>query len=75
MALLGSMTLSKMATKMAAILDFTKNSNLSEKCESCKHILQNVIYLNILLLLVAFFAGFFNFFFNDKGKKTRIVIQ
>ena len=77
MALLGSMTLSKMATKMAAILDFTKNSNLSEKCESCKHILQNVIYLNILLLLVAFFAGFFtkNSNLSEKCESCKHILQ
>ena len=44
---------------MAAILDFTKNSNLSGKCENCKYVLlelYNVIELNILLLLVAFYV-------------------
>ena len=44
-----------MAVKMAAILDFTKNSNLPGKCENCKYFfleLYNVIELNILLLVV-----------------------
>ena len=55
------MTSSKMAAKMAAILDFTKNSNLPGKCENCKYVLlelYNVIELNILLLLVAFYMFF-----------------
>ena len=53
----------KMATKMAAILDFTKNSNLPGKCENCKYFLlqlYNVIELIILLLLVAFSMSFFH---------------
>ena len=57
----GSVTSSKMAAKMAAILDFTKNSNLPGKCENCKYILlelYNVIELNIVLLLVAFYMFF-----------------
>ena len=43
---------------MAAILDFTKNSNLRGKCENCKYVfleLYNVIELNIVLLLVVFY--------------------
>ena len=47
------------SSKMAAILDFTKNSNLPGKCENCKYVLlelYNVIELNILLLLVAFYV-------------------
>ena len=55
------MTTSKMAAKMAAILDFTKNSNLPGKFENCKYFLlelYNVIELNILLLLVAFYMFF-----------------
>ena len=32
----GSVTSTKMATKMVAILDFTKNSNLSGKLGNCK---------------------------------------
>ena len=50
-----------MAAKMAAILDFTKNSNLARKCENCKYVLlelYNVIELNILLFLVAFYMFF-----------------
>ena len=53
----GSVTSSKMASKMAAILGFTKNSNLPGKCENCKYFLlelYNVIAFNILLLLGAF---------------------
>ena len=45
------------SAKMAAILDFTKNSNLPGNCENCKYFflaLYNLIELNILLLLVAF---------------------
>ena len=37
MALLGSVTSSKMAAKVATILDFTKYSNLSEKFENCNY--------------------------------------
>ena len=53
----GSVTSTKMAAKMAANLDFTKNSNLPGKCENCTYFLlelYNVIELNILVLLVAF---------------------
>ena len=46
--------------KMAAILDFTKNSNLSEKYGN---IVCYVIWLNILLLFVTFHM----FFFTEKG--------
>ena len=45
--------------KIAAILDFTKNSNLPGKYENCKYVLlelYNVIELNILLLLEAFYV-------------------
>ena len=51
-----------MAAKMAAILDFTKNSNFPGKYENCKYLLvelYNVIELNIVLLLVAFCMIFF----------------
>ena len=51
------------STKMAANLDFTKNSNLPGKCENCKYFileLYNVIELNILVLLVAFYMFFFS---------------
>ena len=61
----GSVTSSKMAAKMAAILDFTNNSNLPGKCENCKYFfpeLYNVIELNILLLLQHFM-----FFFSLKN--------
>ena len=64
------MTSSKMAAKMAAILDFTENSNLPAKCENCKYLLLelfNVIELNILLLLVAFYVFFFSL---KNGEKT-----
>ena len=57
----GSVTSTKMAAKMAANLDFTKNSNLPGKCENCKYFLlesYNVIELNILVLLVAFYMFF-----------------
>ena len=60
-----------MASKMAAILDFTKNSNLPGKCENCKYVLlelYNVIELNILLLLVAFYM----FFSLKNGKNTHL---
>ena len=52
----------KMAAKMGAISDFTKNSNLPGKFENCKYFLlelYNVIELNILLLLLAFCMFFF----------------
>ena len=51
-----------MSSKMAAILDFTNNSNLPGKRANCKYVfleLYNVIELNILLLLVAFYLFFF----------------
>ena len=62
------MTSSKMAAKMAAILDFTNNSNLPGKCENCKYFfleLYNVIELNILLLL-QHFMFFFHLKMEDK---------
>ena len=49
------------SSKMAAILDFTKNSNFPGKGENCQYFLlelYNVIELNILLLLVAFYMFF-----------------
>ena len=58
MAPLGSVTSSKMAAKVAAILDFTKDSNLLGKLGMYKHfftIAVNIIQLNILLLLVWFY--------------------
>ena len=60
-AVRGSVTSSKMATEMAAILDFTKDSKLPGKCKNCKYFLlelYNVIELNIWLLLVAFYVLF-----------------
>ena len=47
-----------MAAKMAAILDFTKNSNLPGKGDNCIYFLlelYNVIEFDIFLLLVAFY--------------------
>ena len=35
----GSVTSTKVAAKMAANLDFTKNSNLPGKCKNCKYFL------------------------------------
>ena len=65
----GSVTSSKMAAKMAAILDFTKNSNLSGKLVNSKYFLvelYNMIQLKILLLLVVFFK----FMYRKKVKNT-----
>ena len=59
-----------MAAKMAAILDFTKNSNLAGKFENCKYFLlelYSVIELNILLLLVAFSGYVFSL---NNGENT-----
>ena len=55
MVLPGSVTSSKMAAKVAAILDFTKISNLLGKLGNCKLSCKNMIQLNILRLLVAFY--------------------
>ena len=64
-----------MAAKMAAIMDFTKNSNLPGKClmQICfARFVQCEIELNILLLLVAFYVFFF--FTKKTGKKTHFYL-
>ena len=63
-----------MSSKMAAILDFTKNSNLPGKRANCKYVfleLYNVIELNILLLLVAFYL----FFPLKNGEKHAFLVK
>ena len=55
-----SVTSSKMAAKMAAILNFTKTLNLSRKTRKlqmlfARVVIENVIQCNIVLLLAAFY--------------------
>ena len=64
----GSVTPSKIAAKMAAILDFTKSSKFSGKLGNCKYVFDRVVKydtIKLLLLLVAFYK------FLHRRKKLR----
>ena len=66
------MTSSKMAVKMATILDFAKNSNVSGKCEKCKCFL-----LELKHDTIKHFAAFGSvyIFFSPKKVTKNIIIQ
>ena len=73
MALLGSVTSSKIAAHMIAVLDFTKNSNLSGKCGNCTYFFSRVVNYEPIKHFAAF-GGFYKFYTEKMVKNTHFFI-
>ena len=71
----GSVASSKMAAKMVAIMDFTKNSNLPGKCENCIVFFPRVVQCDIIRHFSAFGSILCFFFFHRKTVKNALVFK